>query len=81
MLVLDWLRPGGKRPHGLVFAGLGLGFVGVVLIVSSRDAHGHGIMDPAGAVMLLSALASRPIDTIGPELDDCGRRIRPRLNP
>jgi drug/metabolite transporter (DMT)-like permease len=55
MLVLDWLRPGGKRPHGLVFAGLGLGFIGVILIVSSRDAHGHGIMDPAGAVMLLSA--------------------------
>jgi drug/metabolite transporter (DMT)-like permease len=55
MLVLDWLRPGGRRPHGLVFAGLGLGFVGVVLIVSSRDAQGHGIMDPAGAVMLLSA--------------------------
>ena len=55
MLVLDWLRPGGRRPHGLVFAGLGLGFVGVVLIVASRDAQGHGIMDPAGAVMLLSA--------------------------
>ncbi|EDY18474.1 protein of unknown function DUF6 transmembrane [Chthoniobacter flavus Ellin428] len=55
MLLLDWLRPGGKRPHGLVFAGLGLGFVGVALIVSSRDAQGHGIMDPAGAVMLISA--------------------------
>ncbi|MEP6667890.1 MAG: EamA family transporter [Chthoniobacter sp.] len=55
MLVLDWLRPGGRRPHGLVFAGLGLGFVGVVLIVASRDAQGHGVMDPAGAVMLLSA--------------------------
>lgn len=55
MLLLDWLRPGGKRPHGLVFAGLGLGFVGVVLIVSSRDAQGHGIMDPGGAVMLISA--------------------------
>ena len=55
MLLLDWLRPGGRRPHGLVFAGLGLGFIGVVLIVSSRDAQGHGIMDPAGAVMLLAA--------------------------
>ncbi|MEI9895256.1 MAG: EamA family transporter [Chthoniobacter sp.] len=55
MLVLEWLRPGGRRPHGLVFAGLGLGFVGVVLIVASRDAQGHGVMDPAGAVMLLSA--------------------------
>ena len=55
MLLLDWLRPGGRRPHGLVFAGLALGLVGVALIVSSRDAQGHGMMDPAGAVMLLSA--------------------------
>jgi drug/metabolite transporter (DMT)-like permease len=55
MLLLEWLRPGGRRPHGLVFAGLGLGFIGVALIVSSRDAQGHGIMDPAGAIMLLSA--------------------------
>ena len=55
MLLLDWLRPGGRRPHGLVFAGLGLGFAGVVLIVLSRDSLGHGVMDPAGAVMLLSA--------------------------
>jgi drug/metabolite transporter (DMT)-like permease len=55
MLLLDWLRPGGRRPHGLVFAGLGLGFAGVILIVLSRDAQGHGVMDPAGAAMLLSA--------------------------
>jgi drug/metabolite transporter (DMT)-like permease len=55
MLLLDWLRPGGRRPHGLVFAGLGFGFAGVALIVFSRDAHGHSVMDPGGAMMLLSA--------------------------
>ncbi len=55
MLLLDWVRPGGRRPHGLVFLGLALGFAGVGLIVTSRDAQGHGVMDPAGAVMLLSA--------------------------
>jgi len=55
MLLLDWLRPGGRRPHGLVFAGLGLGFAGVGLIVTSRDTQGHGVMDSAGAAMLLSA--------------------------
>ncbi len=68
MLVLDWMRPGGRRPHGLVFAGLGLGFVGVVLIVAGRDAQGHGIMDPAGAVMLLSAspLLGRGLDLFAP---------------
>jgi drug/metabolite transporter (DMT)-like permease len=55
MLLLDWMRPGGRRPHGLVFAGLGFGFAGVALIVFSRDAQGHSVMDPGGAAMLLSA--------------------------
>jgi drug/metabolite transporter (DMT)-like permease len=58
MIVIDWLRPQGHRPHGLVFVGLGLGFAGVLLIVLSRDAQGHGAMDPGGAVMLLAASVS-----------------------
>jgi drug/metabolite transporter (DMT)-like permease len=58
MIVIDWLRPHGRRPHGLVFVGLGLGFAGVLLIVLSRDAHGHGAIDPAGATMLLAASMS-----------------------
>jgi drug/metabolite transporter (DMT)-like permease len=32
VVLLDWLRPGGKRPHGLVFAGLILGFAGTALL-------------------------------------------------
>jgi drug/metabolite transporter (DMT)-like permease len=55
MLLLDWMRPGGRRPHGLVFAGLGLGLAGVALIVFGRDAQGHSVVNPGGAVMLLSA--------------------------
>ena len=37
MVVLDWLRPGGKRPRALVGAGLAVGFAGVALL-----ARGHG---------------------------------------
>jgi drug/metabolite transporter (DMT)-like permease len=37
MVVLDWLRPGGKRPGVLVGAGLAVGFAGVALL-----ARGHG---------------------------------------
>ena len=58
MIVIDWLRPRGRRPHGLVFAGLALGFAGVGLIVMSRDAHGHGVVNFACAVMLLTASLS-----------------------
>jgi len=58
MIVIDWLRPSGRRPHVLVFVGLALGFAGVVLIVFSRDAHGRGAVDPVGAAMLLVASLS-----------------------
>lgn len=33
MVVLDWLRPGGRRPRPGVFAGLALGLVGLALLV------------------------------------------------
>ena len=33
MVMIDWLRPGGTRPHGAVFAGLALGGCGIVLLL------------------------------------------------
>lgn len=55
MIVFDWLRPGGRRPHGSVFAGLFLGFAGVVLIIASKDHAGHNVAEPLGAFILLAA--------------------------
>ncbi len=55
MNLIDWLRPRGTRPHGGVFAGLALGFVGVALIVFSKDGHGHQVVPPLGACVLLVA--------------------------
>lgn len=55
MIVIDWLRPNGRRPHGTVFFGLFLGLAGVMMIVATRDAHGRGIIDPMGAVVLFAA--------------------------
>jgi drug/metabolite transporter (DMT)-like permease len=53
IIVVDWLRPGGRRPHGLVFGGLFLGFAGVALIVASRNHSGGTLVDPLGAGVLL----------------------------
>lgn len=53
--LLDWLRPGGRRPHGLVFGGLALGFSGVALIIAGRDRLGHSVVEPVGALVLLGA--------------------------
>lgn len=55
MILLDWLRPGGRRPHGLVFCGMTLGFSGVALIVAGKDRLGHSVVEPLGAAVLLGA--------------------------
>jgi len=55
MNLIDWLRPGGQRPHTGVFAGLALGFAGVALIVLSKDSHGHNVVAPLGACVLVIA--------------------------
>ncbi len=55
MILFDWLRPGGHRPHASVFAGLLLGFAGVGLIIASKDQHGHSVAEPLGAFVLLVA--------------------------
>lgn len=53
--LIEWLRPQGKRPALAVFAGLALGFVGVGLIVLSKDHTGQSVVSPAGAFALLLA--------------------------
>lgn len=53
MVVIDWLRPGGRRPTLMVWAGLAFGLVGVgVLVGPSRLTHGGGV-DPLGAAFAL----------------------------
>jgi drug/metabolite transporter (DMT)-like permease len=52
MVVLDALRPKGRRPTGLLLLGLILGFVGVALLVVPR-VGGSGEIDPLGAGVLI----------------------------
>jgi drug/metabolite transporter (DMT)-like permease len=52
MVLLNWLRPGGERPGGNVFAGLALGMVGIVLLVNPGSADG---VDIVGALMIIVA--------------------------
>jgi Permeases of the drug/metabolite transporter (DMT) superfamily len=58
MVLLDWLRPGGRRPPSLVFVGLGLGLVGLGLLVGPEALQGGGAVDVAGAgVLMVGALS------------------------
>ena len=57
MGLLDWLRPGGKRPHAGVIVGLVLGFTGIALLVGPVKLAGGSHIDPLGAgVLVLGAL-------------------------
>ena len=53
MAVLDWLRPGGRRPSPFVIVGLLFGFVGVALLVGPDQFVGGGRINPIGAVIVL----------------------------
>jgi drug/metabolite transporter (DMT)-like permease len=58
MVLLDWLRPGGRRPASLVFVGLALGLVGLGLLVGPEALQGGGPIDITGAgVLMLGALS------------------------
>ncbi|MEP6619504.1 MAG: EamA family transporter [bacterium] len=58
MVLLDWLRPGGKRPPALVFAGLGLGLAGLALLVGPDGFRGNGDISMPGAIVLILASLS-----------------------
>ena len=58
MVLLDWLRPGGRRPPLLVFAGLGLGLAGLALLVGPDEFRGHGDISVSGAIVLMLASLS-----------------------
>ena len=57
MVLLDWLRPGGRRPPVAVFLGVGLGLAGLALLVGP-DAIRDGGTDTVGALVLVLASLS-----------------------
>ena len=58
MVLLDWMRRGGRRPPGLVFAGLGLGLAGLGLLIGPDALRGGGDIDLLGAgVLVLGSLS------------------------
>jgi drug/metabolite transporter (DMT)-like permease len=52
--LLEWFRPGGARPSGMILGGILLGFLGVaLLVVPGRLGGGH--VDPSGVVLLMGS--------------------------
>ena len=55
MVLIDWLRPGGRRPAARVFAGLFLGFAGLLLLVGPKNLGGSERVNPFGTLVLVLA--------------------------
>lgn len=53
MVLIDWLRPGGSRPTGLVVAGLLLGLLGLAWLVGPDRLLGGGRADLIGAIVVV----------------------------
>ena len=58
MVLLDWLRPRGRRPPSLVFVGLALGLGGLAMLVGPNTAGVGDRTDVAGAMVLVLASLS-----------------------
>lgn len=64
MILFEWWRPRGRRPHRLVFVGLALGFVGVALIIVGKDHGGNRVVPPLAGGVLLFATVSWAVGSI-----------------
>jgi drug/metabolite transporter (DMT)-like permease len=53
LVLIEWVRPPRRRPHGAVLVGLILGFIGIVVLVGPADLSGHGDVRPIGALVLI----------------------------
>jgi drug/metabolite transporter (DMT)-like permease len=53
LVIIEWVRPPRKRPSCAVLIGLGLGFIGIIVLVGPGNMGGHGDVRPLGALVLI----------------------------
>lgn len=53
LVIIEWVRPPRRRPHGAVLIGLVVGFIGIVVLIGPGNLGGHGDIRPIGAVVLI----------------------------
>jgi drug/metabolite transporter (DMT)-like permease len=55
MVLVDWIRPHGRRPSLRVLAGIVMGFAGMLVLVGPSRPGSSGRVDPLGAAVLVLA--------------------------
>lgn len=56
MVLFDWLRPGGRRPHMWVGVGLIVGFAGVALLAQGHGEHHEAVYGWSVAALTLASI-------------------------
>ena len=64
MVLLDWFRPGGRRPATGVLVGVVAGFVGMGVLVGPDSLNGSGPIDRWGALALILGSLSWAIGSV-----------------
>jgi drug/metabolite transporter (DMT)-like permease len=64
LVLLDWARPQGQRPNGLVLAGLALGLVGVGVLVGPATLAGGARIDVIGSLVLVGGSISWAVGSL-----------------
>jgi len=52
IVLIDWLRPGGRRPRPMMFLGLALGFLGMIILIGPSSLIGQGDVPLSGILVL-----------------------------
>jgi len=61
--ILEWVRPGGARPPGIVLTGILLGFLGVAILVLPGRMGGNHI-EPVGVLLLVGSTFSWALGSV-----------------
>jgi len=64
VVMLEWLRPGGGRPHGLTLVGVLLGLAGMVLLIGPGAFKSSGDVDPLAALVLVIGSMTWSVATV-----------------
>jgi drug/metabolite transporter (DMT)-like permease len=75
VVLIEWLRPGGKRPAAAALAGVLIGLGGMALLIGPSAFLGAGDIDPVAALVLLAGSLSWSLATV------FGKRARVPASP